>query len=169
MSQIQKMSVSEEMPPAENTTKRGRPSKYSPELADEICTLLCEGNTMKSICALPHMPDIATIWRWEQENGEFCKLSARAREAGTHVIADQCIEIADDPILDPADKRVRIDTRLRLIGKWNSKKYGDKIEHTVQQDFIPLDELRRRIAESEARQQVQLEENKLLPEKIIEK
>ena len=117
---------------------------------------------MKSICALPRMPGITTIWKWEQENGEFAKLSARARETGTHVIADQCIEIADDPLLDPADKRVRIDTRMRLIGKWNAKKYGDKIEHTVQQEFIPLDELRRRIAESEARQQIQLEENNLL-------
>lgn len=133
-------------------SKLGRPSKYSQELADEIFTLLSEGNTMKSICALSHMPGITTIWKWEQENGEFAKLSARAREAGTHVIADQCIEIADDPILDPADKRVRIDTRMRLIGKWNAKRYGDKIEHTVQQEFIPLDELRRRIEESEARQ-----------------
>ena len=144
------------------TSKLGRPSKYSQELVEEIITLLSEGNTMKSICALPHMPGITTIWEWEQENGEFAKLSARAREAGTHVIADQCIEIADDPLLDPADKRVRIDTRMRLIGKWNAKKYGDKIEHTVQQEFIPLDELRRRIAESEARQQIQLEENNLL-------
>lgn len=142
------------------TSKLGRPSKYSQELVEEIITLLSEGNTMKSICALSHMPSIQTIFNWERENREFLELSMRAREAGTHVIADQCIEIADDPILDPADKRVRIDTRMRLIGKWNAKKYGDKIEHTVQQEFIPLDELRRRIAESEARQKIQLEENK---------
>lgn len=157
------MSDTEKTEPAEIKRGRGRPTKYSQELVEEIVTLLSEGNTMKSICALPHMPDITTIFKWERENGEFSQLSARAREAGTHVIADQCIEIADDPILDPADKRVRIDTRMRLIGKWNAKKYGDKIEHTVQQEFIPLDELRRRIAESEARQQIHIEENKLLP------
>ena len=144
------------------TSKIGRPSKYSQELVEEIITLLSEGNTMKSICALSHMPSIQTIFNWERENREFLELSARAREAGTHVIADQCIEIADDPLLDPADKRVRIDTRMRLIGKWNAKKYGDKIEHTVQQEFIPLDELRRRIAESEARQKIQLEGNKCI-------
>lgn len=133
------------------TSKIGRPSKYSKELVEEIVTLLSAGHTMKSICALSHMPSIQTIFNWERGNRGFLELSMRAREAGTHVIADQCIEIADDPLLDPADKRVRIDTRMRLIGKWNAKKYGDKIEHTVQQDFIPLDELQRRIAESEAR------------------
>jgi hypothetical protein len=144
------------------SSKLGWPSKYSQELDDEIFTLLSEGNTMKSICTLPHMPDITTIFKWERENGEFSQLSARAREAGTHVIADQCIEIADDPNLNPADKRVRIDTRLRHIGKWNTKKHGFKIYHAVQHGFIPLDELRRRIAESEARHKIQMEENKLL-------
>lgn len=52
----------------------------------------------------------------------------RAREKGTHLMADECIAIADDPMLEPHDKRIRIDTRLRLIGKWNSKRYGDKVE-----------------------------------------
>ncbi len=106
---------------------------------------------MRKICSLAHMPGITTVFKWEAEIPEFAKLSARAREHGTHVLADQCLEIADDPSLDPADKRVRIDTRIRLIGKWNAKRYGDKIEHTVQQDFVPLDELRRRIEESKAR------------------
>ena len=46
-------------------------------------------------------------------------------------MAEECIDISDDPELDPQDKRVRIDTRLRLIGKWNAKRYGDKIEHEV--------------------------------------
>lgn len=131
--------------------KRGRPVIYNDQIAGEICELLAQGWTMKKICSLSHMPGLTTVFKWEAENGEFAKLSARAREHGTHVLADQCIEIADDPVLDPADKRVRIDTRIRLIGKWNAKRYGDKIEHTVQQDFIPLDELRRRIEESKAR------------------
>jgi hypothetical protein len=129
----------------------GRPAIYTDETAEQICDLLAQGWTMKKICSLAHMPGITTVFKWEYENGEFAKLSARAREHGTHVLADQCLEIADDPSLDPADKRVRIDTRIRLIGKWNAKRYGDKIEHTVQQDFVPLDELRRRIEESKAR------------------
>ena len=64
---------------------------------------------------------------------QFLHDSTRAREKGTHQLADECIAIADDPMLDPNDKRIRIDTRLRLIGKWNAKKYGDKVEHQVNQ------------------------------------
>lgn len=141
----------------------GAPSTYSKETAEEICWRLAQGQTLKSICMLNHMPNITTVFDWEAKHGEFAQLSARAREHGTHVLADQCIEIADDPLMDPADKRVRIDTRIRLIGKWNAKRYGDKIEHEVKTDFIPLDELRRRIEESRARREtMELEENKLL-------
>ena len=107
---------------------KGRPSKFSQELADEICHRLSLGQTMASICNDSHMPDYGTLWRWTRENSDFQDESARARETGTHALADQCIAIADDPTLDPADKRIRIDTRIRLIGKWNQKKYGDKIE-----------------------------------------
>lgn len=141
----------------------GAPSTYSREIAEEICWRLAQGQTLKSICMLNHMPNITTVFDWEARHGEFAQMSARAREHGTHVLADQCIEIADDPLMDPADKRVRIDTRIRLIGKWNAKRYGDKIEHEVKTDFIPLDELRRRIEESKARRaSLELEENKLL-------
>lgn len=146
----------------------GAPSTYTKEIAEEICWRLAQGQTLKSICMLNHMPCITTVFEWESKIGEFAQLSARAREHGTHVLADQCIEIADDPLMDPADKRVRIDTRIRLIGKWNAKRYGDRIEHEIKQDFIPLDELQRRIAESEARrgisqpQPIVIEDSKII-------
>jgi len=106
----------------------GRPSKYNQEIADEICYRLSTGQTMRSICDAPNMPDYSNLWRWINNNEEFRTQSMYARELGTHALADECIQIADDPMLDPQDKRIRIDTRIRLIGKWNSKKYGDKIE-----------------------------------------
>jgi hypothetical protein len=105
---------------------RGRPSSYSQTVADEICERLGNGEPLKVICRDAHMPGFVTVWRWEQSNEEFRNLSARAREIGTHNMADDCIAIADNPDLDPQDKRIRIDTRLRLIGKWNAKRYGDK-------------------------------------------
>jgi hypothetical protein len=97
-------------------------------MIEAICERLANGETLKSICSDVDMPNYVTVWRWEQEDAEFCKLSARAREAGTHHMADDCIQIADNPSIDPADKRVRIDTRIRLIGKWNAKRYGDSTQ-----------------------------------------
>ena len=59
---------------------------------------------------------------------------ARAREDGYDRIADQCVELAD---LEPTDqvqvgwRRLQVDTRLKLLAKWNPKKYGDRqqLEH----------------------------------------
>jgi hypothetical protein len=125
--------------------KVGRPTTYSQEIVDKICILLGEGKTLRAICAMEGMPNITTIWRWERKYPEFCKVSTQAREDGTHILAEECLAIADDPILEPQDKRVRIDTRLRLIGKWNAKKYGGRIECEVSHQFIPLDQLAQKI------------------------
>jgi hypothetical protein len=94
--------------------KIGRPPEYNEEIADEICERLSIGQTLSSICNLQGMPNYSTVWRWESSNEEFRN--------------NDCIRIADDPMLDAAEKRVRIDTRLRLLGKWNARQYGDKIE-----------------------------------------
>jgi len=106
----------------------GRPSSYTPEIAEAIFERLAKGEPLARICDDDGMPSFTTVWRWERDDEDFCKLSARAREIGTHYIADDCIQIADGAG-EPADKRVRIDTRLRLIGKWNAKHYGEKTAH----------------------------------------
>jgi hypothetical protein len=108
--------------------KMGRPPEYNEEIAEEICERLSIGQTLSSICNLEGMPNYSTVWRWESSNENFRNKSAHARKIGTHALADDCIRIADDPMLDAAEKRVRIDTRLRLLGKWNARQYGDKIE-----------------------------------------
>jgi hypothetical protein len=108
--------------------KMGRPPEYNEDIAEEICERLSIGQTLSSICNLEGMPNYSTIWRWESSNENFRNKSAHARKIGTHALADDCIRIADDPMLDAAEKRVRIDTRLRLLGKWNARQYGDKIE-----------------------------------------
>jgi hypothetical protein len=106
----------------------GRPSLKTPEVVAEICERLANGETLSSICKDERMPAFSTIYQWEKADPEFLNVSARARDVGTHALADECIEIADSKEIDPADKRIRIDTRLRLIGKWNAKKYGEKVE-----------------------------------------
>lgn len=104
----------------------GRPSKRTPEIVTEIIERLSKGEPMAKICADDHMPCFSTVWRWEQDDEEFRNLSTRALQHGTHYLAGDCLRIADDPTLEPSDKKVRIDTRLRLAGKWNAKIYGDK-------------------------------------------
>jgi hypothetical protein len=109
----------------EDKLKTGRPSMYSQELTTRICELLSNGVTLRAICQMEDMPSFDTIWRWKIGRPEFSEQLAHAQKIGTHYLADDCIRIADDPTIETADKRVMIDTRLRLIGKWNQY-YADK-------------------------------------------
>jgi hypothetical protein len=110
----------------------GRPSKYSDQIAGEICRMLAKGVPLARVCDLADMPSYTTVRRWEDENPAFRALSTRAKQDGTHFLADDALRIADDESIDTQRAKLMIDTRLRLIGKWNAKAYGDKIEQTVQ-------------------------------------
>lgn len=113
--------------------KVGRPSIYTPEIVDAICERLTKGEPLARICDDDAMPGYSTIRQWEDQKPEFAALSARARELGCDYIADDCLRIADDldKDKDASSRRVRIDTRIRLLGKWYAKRYGDKIQNQL--------------------------------------
>lgn len=52
----------------------------------------------------------------------------RAKMDQLEPIADEAMEIADDPTIDPLHKRIMVDTRKWLLAKLAPKKYGDKLE-----------------------------------------
>jgi hypothetical protein len=113
--------------PKEEHLPKGRPSKFSQAVAQEIEDRLSMGEPLVKICKDDHMPSWTTVHRWGDESPDFRDTLARAkRERGTHAIAEEALIIADDPLIDPAHKRVMVDTRLRLIGHWNSKVYGQR-------------------------------------------
>ena len=112
--------------------RRGRPTKYSSALANEICERLAGGEPYVKICADDHMPSFSTLWRWEQNHPEFRQQTQMALQHGTHYLAHDCLRIADDPEIDARHKRVMVDTRLRLIGKWNAKNYGDRVSQEIE-------------------------------------
>ena len=107
--------------------RTGRPSKFTEKLAEEICRRLAEGEPFVKICRDDHMPNFSTIWRWEQAHPQFKAQVQMALEHGTHYLAHDCIRIADDTEMDVPNRKLMVDTRLRLIGKWNRKAYGDKL------------------------------------------
>lgn len=107
--------------------KGGRPSKYSKELIADICERLSNGEPLAAICRDEGMPDPSTVWDWQQNKPEVSQAIARAREIGEEVIAAECLDIADDLQDHPASRRVRVETRLKLLAKWNPKKWGEKV------------------------------------------
>lgn len=110
----------------------GRPTDYTDELADLICERLADGKSLRSICRADDMPDKSTVFRWLAARPSFRDRYERAREAQADSHADDITDIADDPKLEPNDKRVRIDARKWLAAKLRPMKYGDAstVRHT---------------------------------------
>lgn len=132
----------------------GRPSSYSPEVADTICARLAAGESLRGICRDDDMPDAATVFRWLASNDDrytgFREQYARAREIQADALVDEILEISDDARNDWMERnnsdgqnigwqlngehvqrsRLRVDSRKWFASKVAPKKYGDRIEHT---------------------------------------
>lgn len=111
--------------PAKKTAARR--TKRTPEIIDEIITRLSKGEPLAQICRSSRMPSVVTIWNWEQEDKSLAERVARARLDGYDAIAAECLAIADDHEDDPASRRVRTDVRLKLLAKWDPRRYGDRL------------------------------------------
>jgi hypothetical protein len=102
------------------------------------------------------MPSHQTVYNWISEREDVSLAIAQAREVGEDVIAVHCLNIADDNSqditqIDMGDgvivtrtdhdviqrAKLRIDTRLKLLAKWNPKKWGDKVDVTSGGNPIP--------------------------------
>jgi lambda repressor-like predicted transcriptional regulator len=88
---------------------------------------LASGISLRAVCREMDIPQ-STMRYALRSDPEALAQTARARELGCDALADECIDISDDKTLDPADRRVRIETRLKLLGKW-SQRYADKQSH----------------------------------------
>lgn len=111
--------------------------KRTPQLEDTIVDGLAVGIPLRQLCRENDI-HFSAVYDWMEADEDFSRRIARARERGYHAIADSTIEIADDQDEDPASRRVRIDTRLKLLAKWDPKRYGDKVLHGQDPDSGPV-------------------------------
>ncbi len=135
-------SAPENPPEAPKTPKKmGRPSKYTPQIAREIVERLSEGIPLWEICRDDHMPAWRTIYDWMERDAELSAWIARARELGQDAIAEDCLRIIDEEptkVISEGGIRYdsafvqwqknRVEQRLKLLAKWNPKRYGDRVQ-----------------------------------------
>lgn len=116
---------------------RGRPPRlktteaFADDVVEELLARIALGETLTAICADRRMPGRSTVYDWEEEDVEFAGRLQRARVRGVHALVESCIPISEEPPQDAvhvADKRVRIDLKLRLAGKWLPLIYGDRVD-----------------------------------------
>jgi len=136
----------------------GRHTIYTEAIAREICQRIGDGETLQSICRDEHMPEVRTVNSWtEPDNSRpkevpttFGADFAHARARGFDAIAAETLEIADTPLegveyVTKGDgsteerradmlghRKLRIETRLKLLAKWDPKRYGERLglEHS---------------------------------------
>ena len=124
--------------------KTGRPSKYTPELAAEICERLSNGEPLRQICRDDHMPAWQKIYEWMARDADLSGAIARARVMGFDAIAEEALIISDTPhwglkevvgkdgaTVTKEDmlghRKLQVETRLKLLAKWDPKRYGDRL------------------------------------------
>jgi transposase-like protein len=129
--------------------KIGRPPEAVPEdKAEAICQWISLGQTLRQWCRENDV-HYSTVYLWMEKDQEFAQRFARAREIGHDAIADETLEIIDTEAefaeswsKDGGSKhrdsahagwlKNRAEQRMKLLAKWNPKKYGEKVgvEHS---------------------------------------
>lgn len=136
------------MSKAPSKRPRGRPSKFTQQVADEICRRVALGETLASVCRDDKMPAVPTVNDWRRADETFSSAFARARDEGFDAIAAECLAIAEDGSSDWVERKrrdgstylalndehvqrskLRIETRLKLLAKWDPKRFGERVTH----------------------------------------
>lgn len=121
----------------------GRPSTFSQAKADEIIARVSEGTPLAQVCREISV-GLTTWYDWVAKRPELAERIARAREAGFDMIAVDALRIADTPVEGERRKetedgleivredmlghrKLQVETRLKLLAKWDPKRYGEKI------------------------------------------
>jgi hypothetical protein len=104
---------------------RGRPTTFRPDIADQICWRLTEGESLRAICRDEGMPPASTVMTWAMRDEQgFREDYNRARELQAWSMADEIIDIADAAEGGVKNARLQIKTRMWLLSKMLPKTFG---------------------------------------------
>ena len=116
--------------------KRGRPSKRSKKLEEEILAWVASGEPLRAFCRQEGKPAFRTIYDWLAGDEDFSARFAKSRKVGFDCIAEEALELVDaeppkiDGKIDPGYVqwiRSRVWTRLQLLARWHPSRYGNRV------------------------------------------
>lgn len=107
----------------------GRPSNYTEALGELVCDRMIEAGSLIKACRdYEDMPDRQRVYAWCVAFPEFDVKFSRARERLMERWSDDILEISEDGTLDPNDRRVRIDTRWKLMETIGRRRFGKNVQ-----------------------------------------
>lgn len=101
--------------------------------ADDIIDAIESGSTLKE-AAISHGVTLSQFATYLRRDRDAAIAYARAQEFRSDILAEEALTIADGDA-DPAKARNQIGVRQWLASKWNSKRYGDRIDVSVTQSI----------------------------------
>jgi terminase small subunit-like protein len=127
------------------TNPVGRPSKYTPELAEEICNAIASSDMgIRKLCAKnPHWPAKENIRQWVNKMPDFRAQYINAKAAQVDWLVERAYEVAtdatndsiiDDEGMEKCDVewvnrcRLHVDFIKWFASKLAPKIYGDKTD-----------------------------------------
>lgn len=137
--------IAPEAPKKKMGAPKGSGSKYTEEIADQICDLVSNGVNLRKVCRMEGMPAWRTVYDWVVAHPDFAARLARAREMGYDALAEEALEISNTPVMGQKQvmgdkstyttvedmlghRKLQIETRLKLLACWDPKKYGNKVQ-----------------------------------------
>jgi hypothetical protein len=125
------------------TGKRGARQQYDrAKLVPEICARLATGKEPMTVICVDLGVPVKTVNEWRLQDKDIRAQFDEARDLGYDAIAADCMAIADDGRRDYAvgedgrkvvdhdhisRSKLRVETRLKLLAKWDPRRYGDRM------------------------------------------
>jgi hypothetical protein len=123
-----------------------KPAVITAEIAQELCTRIASGRSVRDVCDDEDMPERSKVYRLLAVDDGFANQYARAMDARAYALAEELFEIADDGSNDwmrrngkdgetawqengEAIRRsaLRVDVRKWALARMAPKRYGDKV------------------------------------------
>ena len=109
-----------------------RPTAYTEDIKDEICTRIAGGESLRSICTDEAMPAMSTVLLWVVNDREgFSEHYHASREAAGYAHADEALALRfelREGTIDPQSAKVILDAL-----KWGAERMAPK-KHSARQE-----------------------------------
>ncbi len=106
----------------------GRPTDYSLEICQKICSRIAQGESVRSVVKDEDMPCLSTVFNWLDKREEFLEQYTRAKQLSAEAHADKINFVADETLAGkykPDAAKVALDAYKWTASKLQPKKYGE--------------------------------------------